>query len=1392
MKQMQWIQRLSIPALCLGMLLPVAAQSQTLAPHYYQKKDTWNETMLASRERYLEWFDWQPVRQGAWHMSNLTNRTITDAEYLQYPANLQAKDERGAPVWNPLPRSKDDYMHPLLLGKGTDYKWDDFIFFVNTLTSDREQTIIARIRCTRDVEVFVNGQKVQDKDRLGGQPGDAVKLPLRQGDNQVLVKAFNTNPKEIDFGFSILDNPAVEVFKYLERDYPLQMSRLEWDLGVGGYLEWFDRRQITSGEQLVERRLIEHALKGIKDTDAGLRAECEALFALPFDAQNPRYLVFYEKLTRIRRMSMELDRVDFRALRMSVEDLSREYPTQYADGSALLRRLGAYESKLPDMLQLLGSGDADALRRVTGYTEEILAFQREATLSNPLLNFDELLLLKRKPLGNPYLYHDASKGPGKYIGLPQQSSWQLHKMDNIFDFENEVVRLTGLRPDGKLSTIYAPDSDRLITEMDLHFDGERAMVSMPDDGGFWQLHEIDVAKGAIRQLTGDAADVHSLDGCYMPNGEIAYISTASFQGVPCNQSVNVGMLYKMDGNGKNIRQIAFEQDHDFCPTVMNDGRLLYMRWEYTDIPHVWARYLFTMNPDGTGQRPYYGTGSYWPNAMFYTRPIPGHPTKVAGIVTGHHVGRAGQLMIFDPAQSRYGTEGVVQEIPGYGKEVKPLIEDRLTNTVYPKFLHPYPLSEKYFLVTCRPTRESMWGIYLVDTFDNMTLIKEVQDYALVEPIPLRKTETPPVIADMTDLSRKDAVVYIENIYAGRGLKGVPEGTVKNLRLFTYHFAYRTVAGIAHRVGADGPWEPKRILGSVPVEEDGSVLFRIPANTPISIQPVDAEGKALQLMRSWTTAMPGEMVSCVGCHEEANSSPLNKLQTQALTKEPEELRPWYGPVRGFSFLREVQPVLDQYCVSCHDAGGAQPDLRADQGKLIVTQNGDPEPLVVHDTPAKELVKKYGGVFPPSYIELRRRVRVGGLESDLRTQNPGEFHADNSELFQMLNKGHHGVQLDPESVERLAAWIDLNAPCHGTWEEVVGEEKIAGDRQRREALRGKYAGLYEDFEVVQNVPVKLNITPKLMHALEGKPAAAPKVDNWPLDAATARKLQQKTGQITKTLTLDPGIEIDMVYIPAGTFVMGDANGHADERPLAPVTVDKPFWMSKTEITNEQFASFDPKHDSRWEHKGSWFFNEWDLGWNLNEPRQPVVRISQLDASGFCQWLAEKLQRPVSLPTEAQWEYACRAGSSLPFGFGASDADFGMYANLADWTLRDLAYDARNNYSPDLAPRDDRFNDAHLVTADAGTYQPNIWGLHDMHGNVWEWTRSKFAVYPYNDKDGRNDGLNASSNLVVRGGSWYDRPDRGRAGYRLQYPAWRKVMNVGFRIVIPVDGDEQLSAR
>ncbi|MHC4273660.1 MAG: SUMF1/EgtB/PvdO family nonheme iron enzyme, partial [Planctomycetota bacterium] len=550
------------------------------------------------------------------------------------------------------------------------------------------------------------------------------------------------------------------------------------------------------------------------------------------------------------------------------------------------------------------------------------------------------------------------------------------------------------------------------------------------------------------------------------------------------------------------------------------------------------------------------------------------------------------------------------------------------------------------------------------------------------------------------------------------------------------------------------------LGTVPVFEDGSVAFTVPANTPIAIQPLDEEGKAIQLMRSWFTAMPGEVLSCVGCHEPQNTvSPVRT--TLAASRRPVEIEPWRGPPRGFSFKREVQPVLDEYCVGCHE-GTEEMQGRPDFSRK--TDNGWRN-------------------FTPSYLALHPYVRRPGPESDYHILTPLEFHADTSELIQMLGKGHHGVRLDDEAWDRLVTWIDLNVPDHGTWAE---HQEIPGEgRARRCEMSARYEGITDDPEDISAI----DPAPRAFVApepLEKAPEMRFETPGWPLDADGARK-RRDAQAMPDVLSLDlgDGISLELRLIPPGAFVMGSDGGGADEAPRSVVRVEEPFYMGTVEVTCAQYGRFDPDHfngyhDQR--HK-----DHTRPGYLAHGTHRPVIRISWQEAMAFCDWLAEQTGYRCTLPTEAEWEWACRAGTDTPFFFGDLETDFSPFANLADVSTKRLAVtgiDPRpipnpNQYQ-DFLPKDARFDDGARLMCDVGQYEANPWGLYDMHGNVCEWTRSDYRPYPYvvDDPHACPPG---SAKKVVRGGSWRDRPKNARSAWRLGYRPYQRVYNVGFRVVV-----------
>ena len=965
------------------------------------------------------------------------------------------------------------------------------------------------------------------------------------------------------------------------------------------------------------------------------------------------------------------------SLRLAIEDLLATFGGRYPRGQEFLDRLAK-----------AGGTNAPAA--------ELAALSAEALLANPLLDFDELLLIRRDP---------------RNLCLPQ--NWQGNCALPRGDVGNDIAILSPVRPDGSLKTLLAPAGRRFVGDIDLHFDGDRLLFSMPDEQERFQIWEIKTDGTGLRQVTTSEPDVDNYDACYLPSGKIVYDSTAIMQGVPCVGGGNtVANLFLTDADGSARRRLCFDQDHDWCPTVMPDGRVMYSRWEYSDLPHYFSRLLFKMNPDGTGQSELTGSNSCWPNSTFYARPIPGSASKLVAIVSGHHgVPRMGELVLFDTARGQRENEGVIQRIPGRGRAVPARIGDGIVDASSPKFLHPFPLSEKYVLVSAN--LQDQWGIYLVDTFDNIVPIRTVADAAMLEPVPLRRVPRPPVIPDRTDARRKDADVYIGDVYAGEGMRGVPRGTVKALRVYSFGFAAPGMGG-HNEIGLDGPWDARRIFGTVPVQEDGSAAFVVPANTPLAVQPLDAEGKAVQLMRSWFTAMPGERVSCVGCHERQPDSPPVK-RARAFTQPPAPIQPWYGPPRGFSFAREVQPVLDAYCIRCHNGDPALPDLRA---------SGE-------------------GGFSAAYQSLHRFVYRPGPESDYHILNPMEYHADTSELVQLLQQGHHGVRLDAQSWDRLITWIDFNVPYFGSWMEKVGPRPVL---KRRQELDAADAGLDADFETIPAQEVKLDAAPPAAPDVEeSAPAPCP---GWPFTA----------GAVTnQTLDLGGGVSLDMSLIPAGEFVMRQAR----------VNVDASFWMARCEVNNQLFALFDPQHDSR-------YFNpmgkdQANRGVPMNEPQQPVVRVSWQRAMEFCAWLSAKTGRRFTLPTESQWEWASRAGSAEAFWFGPVGADYGKFANLADATFGRFS---GGQAPPNWRPADTGVNDNALAPAATGTYQPNPWGLYDMHGNAAEWTLTP---------------AEAAGKRIVRGGSFYDRACRATASHRLAYPEWSGVHNVGFRVACEAEPDK-----
>jgi formylglycine-generating enzyme required for sulfatase activity len=486
----------------------------------------------------------------------------------------------------------------------------------------------------------------------------------------------------------------------------------------------------------------------------------------------------------------------------------------------------------------------------------------------------------------------------------------------------------------------------------------------------------------------------------------------------------------------------------------------------------------------------------------------------------------------------------------------------------------------------------------------------------------------------------------------------------------------------------------------------------------------------------------------------------------MMRKPEELADWYGPDRGFSFIREVMPVVDKFCTGCHDGSKDLERLEKEGVKIQDRIVGT----------GRHTGKRFSEVGIPdfsnpdiAYENLHPYVRRNGPEGDYHVLTPLEFHADTSELFQMLRKGHHNVKLDRQAWDRLITWTDLNAPYNGTWTEVKANETILA---RRMELRKMYAN------VDYNPEVQINPYEKSDEVVMPPRETGPK----PGDITPPKTIPVRPG--TLELDLGDGVTMRLAKVPPGEFTIGSNDETPGERPVTNVKIPRAFMMGVTEVTLEQYRQFDPGYlngvyDMHWK-------DHVKRGYYMNDMQFPVVRVPWKKAMEFCQWLGEKTGWMITLPTEAQWEWACRAGTETPLNYGDLDTDFSKHANLADITVRQMAVKGVNpkpfenpDYRMDFELKDPRFDDGVLHLARVGSYQPNELGLHDMHGNAAEWTRSAFRAYPYKDDDGRNDPA-PGEKRVVRGGSWHDRPYRSTSTYRLGFPDWQKVYHTGFRVI------------
>ncbi len=727
------------------------------------------------------------------------------------------------------------------------------------------------------------------------------------------------------------------------------------------------------------------------------------------------------------------DAVDLAALRAAIADLQTTFGAEYPRGAEYLARL--------DALARAGDGDEQL--------EQRQALARAALLDNPLLRRQPILFVVRHQYRPDHhntetLFQVGEVNTGSYQG-------------------GGALKALDVAQGGQVRTLLT-QTDGVIRDPDVSFDGRRIVFAMRRHGREnYHLFEIGADGSGLRQLT-SAAAVTDIDPCYLPDGEVVFSSSREPKYCMCNRHI-MANLFRMAADGANIHQIGRSTLFEGHSSLLPDGRVLYDRWEYVDRNFGDAQGLWSCNPDGTNHRIVYGNNTPSPGGVIDARAVPG-TSQIMAVLGSCHDRPWGALGLLDPRRAVDGRAAVLRTWPATAATLvrDPGTANNAWDTflpVKPKFEDPYPLSDKYFLCSRMTGQGEQMGLYLVDVFGNQTLL-HVEGPGCFDPLPLAARPRPAVIAPQGDPAVPDGRFYVRDVYQGTHLQGVARGTVKWLRVVESPEKRHWTGPAWNGQGQEAPamnWHDfnnKRILGTVPVEADGSAYFAVPADRFVYFQLLDEQGQMVQSMRSGTIARPGERNGCVGCHDDRLQTPPASTTTPAaLRRAPSPLQPWYGEPRLFSFADEVQPVLTRRCLTCHDFGG--------QGAKAVVLAPDRD-----------------AAFSTAYTELWRKRLIKAVGAGpAEIQPAGSWGARASRLVQVLRGGHQQVRLSPEELDRLVTWIDLNAPYYPTYASAYPDGTYGrGPLNAAQRERLKQLGVWKD----DNDPGAVNLDrPELSRGL-----------------------------------------------------------------------------------------------------------------------------------------------------------------------------------------------------------------------------------------------------------------------------------------------------------------------
>ena len=613
-----------------------------------------------------------------------------------------------------------------------------------------------------------------------------------------------------------------------------------------------------------------------------------------------------------------------------------------------------------------------------------------------------------------------------------ETMFQKGEINEASFFGNSAMRALNLKTNKTRTIVEAKEG--IVRDPEVSFDGRKIIFSMrrnKDD--FYHIYEINADGSNLKQLT-FADYVSDIDPLYLPDGSIIFTSTREPKFCMCNRHI-MGNLFLMDADGANIIQMGNSTLHEAHSTLLNDGRILYDRWEYVDRNFGDAQALWVVRPDGTRHAIYYGNNTPSPAAIIDARAIP-ESQLIACIFGSCHDRPWGALTLLDRRMGVDGIKPVVRIWPADAiAKVAPEGDTRLEDfdsfsSIRVKYEDPFPLNEKQILVSRyiqKPDGKytDKMGMYLVDASSNQEILLLEGELGIFDPQPICERFKPAMMPVKRDFKSAAGLFFVQNVYEGTHMKGVEPGAAKYLRVVESPPKLNWTTQPWGGQGQQAPgmnwtnFENKRILGEVPVEEDGSAYFEVPANKFVYFQLLDKDKKMIQSMRSGTIVQPGEVNGCIGCHDDRiNVPPPSGKPLKALRGKPATMNGWNGKEPElFSYVKNVQPIFDKYCVSCHDF-----DVN-DRNKLVLAGDNN-------------------AFFNASYIDLyvKKKITVAGA-GPAAIQQAYSWGSHASLLTKVIDSDHHGVKLTEAEKRIIYTWLDLNAAFYPVYESAY-PDNIAG--------------------------------------------------------------------------------------------------------------------------------------------------------------------------------------------------------------------------------------------------------------------------------------------------------------------------------------------------------------